>query len=257
MTTTPLSQLQQMFFEAIHHNKLDTLEQEIVADNVTAPQRLLIYQRNVHSGVLNTLKRVYPAVMALVDERFFNYVATQFIERFPSRSGNLDDYGQEFANFLETFEAVRPLPYLPDVARLEWLYHQAYLAEDAPPIDQQKLSHIQPDQFDRLTFTLHPSVQLLRSDYPVDCYWKIATQPEQQEDDSFQIPARAANIMIARPEYRVALITLDHTAFQLMQAFSQGKTLAEAIYTLDDQEADILEIIQIQIQSGVITGCDV
>ena len=38
-----------------------------------------------------------------------------------------------FPNFLETFEPAQRAPFLPDVARIEWAWRQAYHAADARP----------------------------------------------------------------------------------------------------------------------------
>ena len=53
----------------------------------------------------------------------------------PSRSGDLNDYGEDFADFLADYPHARELSYLPDVARLEWLVQIVYYAADAPTPD--------------------------------------------------------------------------------------------------------------------------
>ena len=67
-------------------------------------------------------------VEKLVGEGFFRYAASQFIRQYPSKSGDLNEFGYEFPEFLETFEPAAKLNYLPDVARLELAYHEAYYA---------------------------------------------------------------------------------------------------------------------------------
>ena len=56
----------------------------------------------------------------------------------------LVDYGEEFPDFLATFEPAAELPYLSDVARLDRFWTQAHVAADQTPIaaaDIDGISH--------------------------------------------------------------------------------------------------------------------
>ena len=57
---------------------------------------------------------------AFLTGAFFGEAARQYIVGHPSLSGDLNDYGGEFAQFLAAYPHAADLPYLPDVARLEW-----------------------------------------------------------------------------------------------------------------------------------------
>src|SRR6185436_9928463 len=78
----------------------------------------------------DALAAVYPVVQRLLGQGFFEYACDAFIRRHPPRSGNLHDFGAEFAEFLAGFEAASTLTYLPDTARLEWSWHVAFHAAD-------------------------------------------------------------------------------------------------------------------------------
>ena len=67
------------------------------------------------------------------------------------------------------------LPYLPDVARLEWLRHAAYHAADAEPMQAGALGGAPPEQAGNILLRLHPSAGRLSSDYPVVSIWETNT----------------------------------------------------------------------------------
>ena len=89
------------------------------------PRGVEVYRNNFRGNLHDTLETAYPVIVQLVGSDFFKWLARKFIEQYPSRSGNLHCYGSEMADFLVHLAAVRHLPYLPDMARLEWACHRA------------------------------------------------------------------------------------------------------------------------------------
>ena len=81
--------------------------------------------------------------------------------RIRQSSGDLNELGAHLADFLPAFPPAQSLPYLPDVARLEWLAHQAHYAADHAPLDVTALAGSREDDYARLALTLHPAVAVL------------------------------------------------------------------------------------------------
>src|SRR5260370_23822662 len=92
---------------------------------VSAADRLSIYRNTLYGTLTNALRLSYPAVHRLVGAEFFEASAQKFIEDEPPRGAYLDDYGAGFPDFLARFPAAASVPYLPDVARLEWAVSRA------------------------------------------------------------------------------------------------------------------------------------
>ena len=111
----------------------------LLADGVTA-DRLNIYRNTFVTGVTKALRLTYPAVHRLVGAEFFEGAAAIFIAQHPPQAAWLDEYGAEFADFVRDFEPAASLPYLADVARLEWAVSRALHAADEPPLDLQAAS---------------------------------------------------------------------------------------------------------------------
>src|SRR2546423_667622 len=75
-----------------------------------------VYRRNVLANLRGALAATYPVVARLVGSAFFDEAARRYALACPSASGDLNDYGASFADFLERYEQARSLAYLPDVA---------------------------------------------------------------------------------------------------------------------------------------------
>ncbi len=114
----------------------------------------------------DALAEAYPTLVLLVGEPFFAALAREFARRTPSLSGDLNCYGAGLPDFIVGFAPARELPYLCDMARLDWARHQAYYAADAA-FDPASLAATPPERHGALPVRLHPAVALVESGYPI------------------------------------------------------------------------------------------
>ncbi|RFC36592.1 MAG: putative DNA-binding domain-containing protein [Candidatus Nitrotoga sp. LAW] len=135
-----------------------------------------VYRNNYRGNLHDTLTGAYPVIEQLVGKELFRLLMRQFIGQHFSRSGNLHHYGAEMGGFIAAFEPAQELPYLPDVAALEWACHCAYFAEDAATLDIDKLAQVSPEQYPDMILHIHPACQLMCFRYPITAIWH-AHQP--------------------------------------------------------------------------------
>ncbi len=83
--------------------------------------------------------------------KLFAQVALAYLEKHPSRSHTLSDWGQRFADFLQDHSILRDHPYLTDLAKLDWAEVESFYASEesspkeseAPITTFRKPSHVQ------------------------------------------------------------------------------------------------------------------
>ena len=85
-----------------------------------------VYQSNYFYGLLNALLRCYSVTGIALGEENLKYFGKLYVESTPSKSPNLDDYGSEFSEFLNTRAELEALPYLPTLAAIDWLWFNAW-----------------------------------------------------------------------------------------------------------------------------------
>ena len=95
-----------------------------------SPDRLDIYRNTFLLTLTRALRLCFPVVQKLVGEEFFEGAAQIFVAEHPPRSAWLDQYGSAFPDFLHAFSPAESVPYLSDVARLEWAVSGALHAPD-------------------------------------------------------------------------------------------------------------------------------
>jgi hypothetical protein len=110
---------------------------------------LAVYRANAHAHAERTLAGTYPVVHALLGEPAFHDLARALWHRHPPSCGDLGEWGGALAGFVATEPDLAALPYLSDVARLEWALHRAARAHEVAP-DPASFARLQTDDPDQL-----------------------------------------------------------------------------------------------------------
>ena len=173
-------------------------------------------------------------VRRLVGAEFFKAVARAYVAEAPPRSPVLLLYGRSFGTFLDDFPPAARVPYLGDVARLEWARLYAYHAADAAPLEIASLSALPESALGGLRFTLHPSLRLLRSRWPVVSIWAASSDAGTADAVDMDSGQEAA---VIRPALTVDLRLLPAGGFDFIADLKDGVTLAEAAERAVDRDA--------------------
>lgn len=203
-------------------------------DAATSARRIAIYRANSIASAAKALAGAYPVIHEVVGSEFFDALARAYWTSTPSRSGDLGDYGDAFDAFLAGFEHVRELPYLFDLARLEWALHRAECAADAPPFDVTTLADVPADRRSALIFELVPGTAIVTSIYPIVRIWALhrseASRSEAAEPDRFDVDWNIAETaLIARKGIAVRVVAIDAGSAAALRAMQRGATLVDAL----------------------------
>lgn len=200
----------------------------IAGDPARARDRLAIYRANVVANAALALAATYPIVRKLVGAEFFEGLAHAYRDAHPSASGDLNEFGGELADFVRAFAPAQALPYLPDVARMEWLAHKGHYAADHAPLDVGRLASIREDDYPRLALTLHPAVATLASTYPLFRIWEVH-QDDYRGEIAVDLGSGGEAIVVYRPQYRVTVAKLSRGEAAFLGAVTQGDLLGIAL----------------------------
>lgn len=251
----PLSKLQQTFADwVLRGGSQNSMSAAIKTNGLTAEQRLQVYRNNTQLGLTEALRDGYPVVNKLVGTEFFGQLARSYIRHYPPKAGCLLSFGGEFADFTADFASAAGLPYLPDVARLEWLWHEAFHEYDAPALDMAKLAMVAPDAYGKLGFTLHPSARFLASDFPILKIWQ-ANQEGHEGEGHINLNEGGCQLVVYRPQWEVDIMPLDEANYLFLAALDRKQTLTEAIVQAitNDPSFDVQARLQRWLANGLIT----
>jgi hypothetical protein len=214
--------------DALPPAELDRLIGYIADDAVGVRKRLGVYANTVRVNHRSALSATYPVVERLVGPDFFTYAAENFAKSYPSRSGSLDDYGVEFADFLESFAPAASLPYLPDVARLELLVDQLMVAEDDPRVRSVDAPLAAYDVRLDHTLNLTAGCRLVNSDFPIHRIWQV-NQPGFEDEGTIDLAEGGALLLVRRNGFAIEIVSLERGEFAFLSAFAAGLSLGAAV----------------------------
>lgn len=216
-------------------------------------QRFAVYRNNVLASRIGALADTFPVIQSMVGDRFFQAMAAVYVQAHPPASPVLVDYGDGFAPFIAGFAPASGLPYLADLARLEWAYVQAFHAADADALPLTELVPLLADE-QRLAgvrFRLHPSVQVLRSPYAVHSLWAA-----HQADDPGVVlqtisPDQPESAVVLRKGLMVEVVRVESGAAVFFEQVLNGVALAEAVS--HGASFDLAGALQLLLGAGAIT----
>lgn len=225
-----------MLLQNLQDEFAELMNADDIESNIIRPAaNIKIYHDNMMSSLIQTLQDIYKMIVKLVGEDFFRVAAREYIDRYPSLSGNLHDYGEYFSDFLQEFSPVKSLPYLAEVAQFEWTCHLLHFASDATPLDIKCLESIPPDQFQGLHFTLHPASKLMQFHYPI---MRIIDLCKGEIDEEINMNEGGVNLLMIRRELEIMLLPLTLAEFSFLSALNKNASLIDALNEVIEIDPD-------------------
>jgi putative DNA-binding protein len=219
------SSFEQSFAQALLDPKTPIPEGIVAPNAPAAERRFAVHRNNVVAGLAKTLEARFPAVAKIVGQEFFVAMARAFALQRPPRSPLLASFGDAFADFIAAFEPAGELPYLPDVAGLEAARSRAYHAADATPVAADELAALDAHVAAGIRFDLHPSLEVVCSEYPVVTIWAMNCGERALEPVTTW---RAEDALVVRPHLDVEVRLLPPGGAAFLRALAAGQTLGEA-----------------------------
>jgi len=220
-------------------------------------ERIAVYRHTIFANYRNALGATYRVVRELTGVPFFNTAVDTFVLAHPSTGGDLNVYGDAFGSFLATYPHAAQLPYLPDVARLEWAMDEAHRAADANGDAQgilAALAAIPADKVAQQRFALDPACRLLRSAFPVLRIWQ-AHQDGSAHDGQVEFGAGEDFLLVRREAGRVVVERVEPGEFAWLAALAAGADLTRALDAAFDPDPtfDLGTALRTYIANGVLT----
>ncbi|MBL0142816.1 MAG: putative DNA-binding domain-containing protein [Betaproteobacteria bacterium] len=244
-----LGRLQAQFVDAVLEGDREALAPHLAGEAGLATRRLAIYRGAISANRRDALRAAYPVVARLVGDAFFDEAARRHSQTTPPDRADLNRHGASFPAFLAAYAHAQPMPWLADVARLEWAWQESLMAADAPRLDFAALALVREDEQADIRFRLHPGVRLVRSAWPVYSIWE-ANQPDR--DGTPDREEGADDVLVWREEQRVRQATLDLPEAAFVEGLARGLALGEVAGRQDGW--DCTAILHRLAEHGMLCG---
>jgi hypothetical protein len=219
-------------------------------------RRFAIYRNNVVVGLIDALSERFPVCLRLVGDEFFRAMAQRYVRVSQPRAPMLFEYGEDFADFVAGFEPARELPYLPDVARLEYAMGRAYHAADATPLALDFVRSLPGHRLALATASFHPSTQVVPSNYPIVSIWRANMAPDPPQTVRLD---HVEDALVVRPRLDVDAHVLPAGGSAFIETMMGGGTFGEALSAANQREKDfdVTATLRMLLASEALTAINI
>lgn len=227
-----LSELQKDFVEAIFSKEATPATSHVIGDDIlTAEQRFGIYRGSVHGILTQALELTFPVCKSLVGDKFFDKMCQLFIDQYPPTTSFFVEYGNHFAKFLSSFEHVQKIPYISDIAQLEWARHEVWHKIRNESFDFGQLAKLDEKDQVNVTFVLTDTLRLLQSNYSIDNIWFAHQKDSDIKLDEIELD-KTVKLLIWKDtdELKISLMNTndqDTLFWDFLLAISEGRKLGD------------------------------
>lgn len=206
--------------------------------DVKRAARLSIYGDGYFSRIIEVLGGNYSTVKnatdAVAGDGTFNRAAREFLIKYPSRYKSVDEVGSELPLFLKIHPLSKKIPYLPDLAALDWAAHRSFYADDTQPLDPRKLQNIPENAWKNASFEFDPSVRLMTLEWPLVALWRADGKWAARQLRALKKKKTPA-IVFRTPDKFVRVRPLEPAQFKLLMKLGKGQSFQKALNSIPRQ----------------------
>lgn len=216
-----------------------------------AGRRYAVYRNNVTVSLIEALATAFPLVEKLIGPGTFKRMATIFVRANPPDSPLMMHYGSGLPAFLEGFEPLAHVAYLPDAARLDLGMRRSYHAADSVPLTGATLAAIPQGDLGDARLPLAPTTVLIPSNWPLHDIWRY-----NFETGAPKPRAIPQGVLITRPEFDPAPHALGPADTAWFAALGRGETLASALDAATEVDAgfDLGAALSLALATSALTA---
>jgi len=198
----------------------------VSGDSIPAAARIAVHRHHLGQSLSAGLAATFPTVRALVGEDFFGRMARDFLAGFLPTQPVLAEYGADLASFIATYGPAAGLPYLADIARLDWALNVAAYAGPVRRLTAADLSAVSSERLPAHHLALPPGTCLIDSPFPLPDIWR-ASQPDAGEG-VVDLAAGRCRLVVLPGSAGAFFVSLSNPEADFVAALAAGSSLEEA-----------------------------
>jgi hypothetical protein len=217
-------------------------------------ERARIYTGGYPARLQSAIAESHPAVAHVLGEGAFAKLVERYARALPPRSYNLNDAGARLAEYLPADPLSAHLPFLSDLARLEWAIAQAFHAAAPEPFDPAAVALWSVDDWDGARIDLHAGTAVVRSQWPIRTVWAAREMPVKEID--IDMVAGGEIVLIRRAGLEVVCESIGAGEATAIEALLDGARLGEVSQRMASTDAGTFAAHFARwLRTGLIVAC--
>lgn len=190
---------------------------------------LSVHRNTILFGQRDAMTVVFPAVHRLVGAECFQGLVRAFFTAYPVHVPCLVDAAEGFPAFLGEQDSLSEMPWLVDVAALEWECHRVSRHAESPSLDLASLSGLDPAFIDSLVFLPRAASCLFSSLWPVNAIRQANMVPCADHDvATVSLGDGPEFLLLVRPGNQVLVENIGQPGSVFLQQCFSGERFGRA-----------------------------
>lgn len=201
---------------------------------VASTPGLLIYRNNLLATATKALEISYPTLTTLLGKDGIKAVAAKFLSENPLLSGDWGEWGEALPSWISQQKAFIQLPYLVDIAKLDWICHIAERSAMTRQ-DRESLALLVSIDAYELYLQTTSSLAVLTSNFPILEIWQ-AHHDEEINRPKWLILANQLlavgnqqYILISCEKWRAFPCMISSSEYEFMLTLLNGWSFGDAL----------------------------
>lgn len=249
-----LAHFQDMFADYLFNadSELEPIGLPMIDAKTDYSKQFELYRERALANLHEQLLRVYPITRTLLTQPEFRAASDEYFSKSMPSAIDPMKFAKDFPEFLADFPTEKDLPYLVDVAMLDFGCYQSHQAMDATPTKSKIFTELTPDQLASRRVQLHPACFWMSSSFAIYDFWQRHHAKTRSATSSNTMETQ--EVVIIRPKFTVEVHKVDTGLVKTLDALDAGQTLNEALMegSLADAKFNAVGAIQFMIQNGLI-----
>lgn len=219
----------------------------LAEEQSTPPFRSLafdVYRNTSARGVVEALRASFPTIDALLGAEMFTQVALDYRREAPPAGPVLSDYGADFSGWLARQPWTSELPYIADVATIDWLWLESFLSAGV-----ESLAELRQDG---PRIMLHPAARFAWLATPALTIWQAHRDPRGIE--RLEPEWREEGVLLVRPGPDVFAYPIEPACHRLLLACSAPASVGECLVAVADAhpQSNVPELLKQCVAVGAL-----
>lgn len=255
---SPAQQQALMLAALLGKDQLGALQLELLNGQAEQTERgIHVYQANAAVLAERTLSSTFPVLAQLIGTTSFEPLARYFWRQHPPQRGDMGQWGEPLAEFLDAAPQLANEPFLGDVARVEWALHRAACAADAA-LNAASFSLLSEDSPQPVSLAVSPGAYTLESRYPVTSIINahLSSEPTLAEVAEWLRIGRGEHALVWRQGFKPRVRTSSAAECALINGLLQSLSLdaALSLALIQDPAFDFNTWLGQAVQTGLVFG---
>jgi hypothetical protein len=223
-----LAELQEAVADRILGCGGDAVEAWIrVPEGIDPGLRLAVHTEGYGARVTASLRESFPAVAHIAGGEAFAALGERYLSGIPGDMRNLNYVGARLPELLVSDSLTDALPFLPDLARLEWAVLRCFHARTVEPFDLSACAQWGEEDWAAARIAFAPGVAVVRSAWPIrDLH---ATRDLPREEIDIHVVGRPDHALVYRMGFEVVTESLTEWQARVFEELARGQALGETM----------------------------